>query len=137
MPLSTIFQLYRGSQFHWWRKPEYPKKTTVLLQVTDNFRALPFYVRRLSTIMKYYVTASQIIGWVIHRTRVARARLKNQDWTHSKCLSVNIWRRHYLVCRVYWHTSYRFPTLLSILSRYILHSLLYPIHIIYDVNCKK
>ena len=56
MPLSTIFQLYHG--VYWWKKPEYPKKTTDLSQVTD----------------KLYQTHKALIAWVVVNPTNIRSR---------------------------------------------------------------
>ena len=43
-PLSALFQLYHGDQFYWWKKPEYPERTTDHGQATGKLYHLRLIV---------------------------------------------------------------------------------------------
>jgi hypothetical protein len=54
-PLSTTFQLYCGGHFYWWRKLEYPEKTTDCRKSLKNF-----YVFFSCPIICLYVLSSML-----------------------------------------------------------------------------
>ena len=59
LEFNTTFSnisVYHGGQFYWWRKLEYPERTTILRQLTDK----PYHMRcELNAIFSIKIVQSQ------------------------------------------------------------------------------
>ena len=85
MPLSTVFQLYRGHQFYWWTKPEDRRKPPTCHKSLTNYHIMLY----TSLWLRFELTTSMVIGTDCigscksnYHTITVAMMAPFDDWTH-------------------------------------------------------